>query len=158
MARIIKLKLSIKTGFARFSGTDARIYLGLGLRNGGAFYRLPTRLGDMEAGKLDLYEAELPTGPELDEVTALMILNGMNGVNPAWRLLWARVEVVDATGHSWLLADEMVERWLDVREGAAPGVFLKLRTPAEDLGSEDVVGPTTCVLEPVGVEPDDGEA
>jgi hypothetical protein len=155
MAKLTKLKLSVKTGSEAFSGTDAPIYLGLCRRGKGVFYLVPTRPEHLEAGDHDTFELGLADGPELGELTGVVLVNGMResrlslDVNPAWRVLWARLEAVDAAGHSWLLADAMLERWLGVDEGQAPGVFLPLKQPFEDLGAKDVVGKTSCALTPI---------
>lgn len=147
MATLTKLKFSVKTGLKSFSGTDAHIYLVFCGAGAERIYRLPTRPGDLETGKLDIYPAECPDGPELDAVTHVLLVNGMNGSNPAWRVLWCRLEAVDAQGRSWLLLDEMLECWLDSAENRAPLTFLPLQRPFVRLEAEDAVGIPTCRLE-----------
>ncbi|MCZ7637328.1 MAG: hypothetical protein M5U12_15620 [Verrucomicrobia bacterium] len=97
------MKLSIKTGSEPFSGTNARLYLIFCTRGSGRIYEVPTRAGDLETGKLDVYEAAIPDGPDLAELTAVLLLNGMNGPSPAWRVLWVRLVAVDTDGQSWSL-------------------------------------------------------
>ncbi len=149
MATLTKLKLSLKTGSEPFSGTDARIYLVFCGPAEGRIYEIPTRPGDLEVGKLDIYEAEIPDGPELETLTSLLLVNGMNNANAAWRVLWVKVEAVDALGASWLLADAMLARWLDHAEGMAPVAFIPLKRPFTRLATEDVVGRPGCSLKRV---------
>ncbi len=146
MATLTKLKLSLKTGSEPFSGTNARIYLVFGGRTAGRVYEVPTRPGDLEVGKLDIYEAAVPSGPDLEDITALLLLNGMNGPNPGWRVLWVKLEAVDSAGASWLLADHMLERWLDHKDGTAPVAFIPLQRPFPRLTTDDVVGRPSCSL------------
>jgi hypothetical protein len=146
MATLTKLKLSLKTGSETFSGTNARLYLVFAGPNAGRIYRVPTQPDDLEAGKLDIYLAECPDGPELDDITSVLLVNGMDGNNPAWRILWARLEAVDAAGKSWLLADAMIERWLDSTDERAPLAFVPLKRPFAQLETEDVVGQPVCRL------------
>lgn len=146
MATLTKLKLSLKTGSEPFSGTDARIYLVFCGRTAGRIYEVPTRAGDLEVGKLDIYEADVPSGPDLEDLTALLLLNGMNGSNPAWRVLWVKLEAVDSAGVSWRLADHMLERWLDHKDGTAPVAFIPLQQPFARLETADAVGRPTCSL------------
>lgn len=146
MAKLRKLKLSLKTGSEPFSGTDAHLYLVMAGPNAERVYRVPTKPGDLEVGKLDIYPAECPDGPELEDIVSVLLVNGMDGNNPAWRILWARLEAVDASGRSWLLADAMIERWLDSTDERAPLAFVPLRRPFAQLEVEDVVGPPVCQL------------
>ena len=146
MATLTKLKLAVKTGFGAFAGTDARIYLILCAQSASGTYLLPTHAQDMETGRTDIYELSVPDGPDLDELQQVILVNGMNGRNPEWRLLWIKVDAVDALGRSWKLVDDMSERWLDTRESRAPAYVLPLRRPLEPLGSQDVVGNGTTPL------------
>ena len=145
MATLTKLKLSFKTGSEPFSGTNARVYLVFCSRTQGRIYELPTQPGDLEVGKLDIYEAEGPEGPDWADLTCLLLLNGMNQANAAWRVLWVKIEAVDANGASWLLADSMLERWLDNAKGTAPAAFVPLKQPLTRL-ADDVVGRPSCSL------------
>ncbi len=146
MARITKLRLSLKTGSQSFSGTDARVYLVLVGSHTERVYLVPTQPGDLETGKLDIYPVECPDGPDVDDVTHVLLVNGMNRPQPAWRILWARLEAVDANGRAWLLADAMVERWLESSPDRAPLAFLPLKRPVHALGASDVVGPPVGFL------------
>jgi hypothetical protein len=146
MATLTKLKLSLKTGSEPFSGTNAHIYLVFAGPNAGRVYLVPTQSDDLEAGKLDIFLAECPDGPELDNIASVLLVNGMDGSNPAWRVLWARLEVVEASGKSWLLADAMIERWLDSTDERAPVAFVPLKRPFAQLEVEDVVGQPVCRL------------
>lgn len=146
MAPLTKLKLSLKTGHKSFSGTDARIYLVFAGPGAEHVYRLPTRPGDLEAGKLDIYTAECPDGPDLEAVQHVLLVNGMDGPSPAWRVLWVRLEAVDAAGRSWLLADAMLERWLETGDARAPVAFLPMQRPLVRLAVEDAVGVPTIRL------------
>lgn len=146
MATITKLKLSIKTGSESFSGTDARIYLALGGRAARRLYLLPTRREHFESGGLNIFVAGCPEGPDLDDLVTVLLVNGMNGTNPAWRVLWLRLEAADVNGRAWLLSDSMPERWLDHTADRAPAMFVPLRTPFEPLAGSDPLGGPTCVL------------
>jgi hypothetical protein len=139
MAKIKKLKLSLKTSPEAFAGTGANIYLGIATGGAGRLYRVPTRQGDLAAGNLDIYETELADGQDLAHITGLVLVNGMNGTNPGWRVLWARVEAVDGDGRAWLLADAMLQRWLDTKDGASPAAFLPLKHPFELLETGDTI-------------------
>jgi hypothetical protein len=148
MAKLQKLKIAIKTSSDAFAGTDAQIYLGLGLSEGGRIYRLPTRKPDLEVGRLDIYAVDVPDQLELQDLRGVALVNGMNGQSPAWRILWVKIDARDAEGRSWRIVDAMVERWLDVREGRAPVVLLPLMKPFSELGTEeDAVGITEATLE-----------
>jgi hypothetical protein len=147
MATLTKLKFSVKTGLKALSGTDAQIYLVFCGAGAERIYRLPTRPGDLETGKLDIYPVECPDGPDLEAITHVLLVNGMNGPNPAWRVLWCRLEAVDAQGRSWLLLDEMLECWLDISEGRAPLTFLPLSRPLTPLNVDDAVGVPTGRLD-----------
>lgn len=149
MAQLTKLKLSIKTGSEPFSGTNARLYLIFCTRGSGRIYEVPTRAGDLETGKLDVYEAAIPDGPDLAELTAVLLLNGMNGPSPAWRVLWVRLVAVDTDGQSWELADAMLERWLETGPGKAPAAFIPLHQPLRRMEVQDGVGRPTATLIPV---------
>lgn len=140
MANLTKLKLSVKTGLKSFSGTDAHIYLVFAGPGVEQVYRLPTRRGDLEVGKLDIYVAECPDGPELEAVTHVLLVNGMDGIRPAWRVLWLRLEAVDTEGRSWLLADTLLERWLETNEDRAPVAFVPLQQPFVRLAEADLIG------------------
>ena len=146
MATLTRLKLAVKTGFGAFAGTDARIYLILCARSAARTYLLPTHARDMETGKTDIYELSVPDGPDLDELEHAVLVNGMNGRNPEWRLLWIKLDAVDALGRSWKLVDDMSERWLDTRDARAPAYVLPLKRPFAALGKLDVVGPATTPL------------
>ncbi len=146
MATLTKLKLAVKTGFGAFAGTDARIYLICCTPNRSRTFLVPTRLQDMETGQTDTYELSVPDGPDLDELQQLILVNGMNGRNPEWRLLWIKLDAVDARGRSWKLVDDISERWLDTRAGRAPAYVLPLKRPFEALGNLDVVGHATTPL------------
>jgi hypothetical protein len=74
------------------------------------------------------------------------MVNGMNGRHPGWRLLWIKLDAVDALGRSWKLVDDLSERWLDTQESRAPAYVLPLRRPFEALGNQDVVGTGTTPL------------
>jgi hypothetical protein len=150
MAAIKKLKIAIKTGSEAFSGTNANIYLVLSTQAGGTVYQIPTRPHDMETGKLDVYEAVLPAGPDLDDLRSIVLVNGMNGPQPGWRVLWVKIDAQDADGRTWQIADAMLERWLDTKDGVAPAAPIPLLTPRVDLGTDDVIGPPCCELEIVG--------
>lgn len=149
MATLIKLKLAVKTGFATFAGTDARIYLIFCTARAAHTYLLPTRDCDMESGRTDIYELTVPKGPDLDELQQIILVNGMNGPQPAWRLLWIKLDGVDDQGRSWKLVDDFSERWLDTQESRTPAYVLPLKHPFESLGQQDVVGPATASLRPV---------
>jgi hypothetical protein len=146
MACIVKLKVHFKTASATFAGTDAAVYLVFCGAHDHRVYRLPTRKPELETGKLDIYELDVPSGPDLGQVSAVLLVNGMSGPNPAWRLLWTQIQAVDDAGHSWELVDAMVERWLDTKEGRAPVFALPLKRPFVELGVKDVVGSTTGSL------------
>ncbi len=141
MSALRQLKLSIKTSSKTFSGTDAHVYLVFVGTGDGRIYRVPTRPGDLEAGKLDIYHLECPEGPELETLTALLLVNGMNGSNPAWRVLWLRIEALDAQGRGWLLADTMLEQWLRSSDADAPVAFIPLRHPYEPVDPAGLAGP-----------------
>jgi hypothetical protein len=147
MATLTKLKLAVKTGFGAFAGTDARIYLILCTPRGSRTYLLPTQPSDMETGRTDIYELSVPEGPDLEELQQAILVNGMNGRHPAWRLLWIKLDAVDARGQSWRLVDDLSERWLDTQEARAPAYVLPLKRPFESLGSQDVVGATPEALQ-----------
>lgn len=149
MATVTKLKLTIRTGSEPFSGTDASIYLALGGCRTRQLYRLPTKPRNLETGQLDVFVADLPGGPDLADLGSILLINGMNGASPAWRVLWIRIEAVDTTGVTWLLADTMLERWLDNEPGRAPAAFIPLKTPFEKRADTDALGLPTCDLEPV---------
>jgi len=149
MATLSKLKLAVKTGFGAFAGTDARIYLILCAQSVSRTYLLPTHSHEMETGKTDIYELSVPNGPDLDELQQVILVNGMNGRNPEWRLLWIKIDAVDAQGRSWRLVDDMSERWLGTQESRAPAYVLPLKQPIEPLGSQDVVGNVTALLTPI---------
>jgi hypothetical protein len=81
----------------------------------------------------------------------MALVNGMNGQSPAWKILWVKVDAVDAEGHSWRIVDALLERWLDVKEGRAPVALLPLLDPFIDLGTEvDAVGITEATLSAIG--------
>ncbi len=145
-----KLKVVVKTGSKLCSGTDAPIYLVLVLPGGGKIYRLPTRREDLEAGEMDIYDLALQDGPNLQDLLGLVLVNGMTGPSPAWRLLWIKIQACDETGHSWGLVDAMVERWLDSKEDLSPALVLPLQRPFLDLGVQDVVGTATVAVRSVG--------
>jgi hypothetical protein len=149
MAKLKKLKLSLKTSPEPFAGTDAHVYLGLCAAGAGQWYRVPARPGDLESGSLNIYETELAEAPETSQITGLVLVNGMNGGNPGWRVLWVRVEAVDANGRAWLLADAMLQRWLDTKEDAAPAAFVPLQQPFGDLGTEDNIGNPGVAFQPI---------
>ena len=149
MATLTKLKLAVKTGFGAFAGTDARIYVTLCAPSASRTYLLPTHPHEMETGRTDIYELSVPDGPDLDELQQAILVNGMNGRNPQWRLLWIKIDAVDAEGRSWRLVDDMSERWLDTHETRAPIYVLPLKRPPEPLGDEDVVGNATTPLTPI---------
>jgi len=146
MATLTKLKLAVKTGFGAFAGTDARIYLIFCTPAGSRTYLIPTHLRDMETGRTDIYELSVPEGPDLDELQQVMLVNGMNGRQPGWRLLWIKLDGVDAQGRSWKLVDDLSERWLDTQDSRAPAYVLPLKRPFEALGHQDVVGNATTPL------------
>jgi len=150
MALLQKLKIAIKTSSEAFAGTDATIFIGLISASGGRVYRLPTRREDLEVGRLDVYTVLLPDGPDLEELAGVVLVNGMNGQSPGWRVLWVKVDGVDSEGRSWRFVDTIVEKWLDVREGGAPLVALPVLRPPEDMGLTEVVGETGTVVERVG--------
>lgn len=138
-----KLKVVVKTGSKLYSGTDAHIYLALVLPGGGLVYRLPTRREDLEVGEMDVYDLALLDGPNLQDLLGLVLVNGMTGPSPAWRLLWIKIQAYDESGHSWGLVDAIVERWLDAKEDVSPALVLPLQRPLLDLGLQDVVGTAT---------------
>lgn len=150
MSALRQLKLSIKTSSKTFSGTDAHVYLVFVGAGADRIYRVPTRPGDLEAGKLDIYHLDCPEGPDLDAVTALLLVNGMDGSNPAWRVLWLRVEARDAQGRGWLLADAMLERWLRSSDTEAPVAFIPLQRPFEPIPPAGLAEPTSDHLVRVG--------
>jgi hypothetical protein len=71
----------------------------------------------------------------------------MNGRHPAWRLLWVKLDAVDALGRSWRLVDDLSERWLDTEASRAPAYVLPLKRPCPSLGPQDVVGTATAALQ-----------
>jgi hypothetical protein len=142
MAVLKKLKIAIKTSSDQFAGTDATIYLVLAVGDGGRIYRLPTHKSELEAGKTDIYKVSLTDGPELGAIRTMMLVNGMDGQSPGWKILWVKIDVVDSDGHAWKLVDAMLQRWLDVKDNLAPTAFLPLLHPFEDLGLDDPVGAT----------------
>ena len=79
MPTLTKLRISLKTGSEPFSGTNARIYLALAGRNFRRIYRLPTNADNLEAGQLDIFVAECPDGPDLDDLHSVLLINGMDG-------------------------------------------------------------------------------
>jgi hypothetical protein len=133
MAVIKRLRVIVKTSSAMGAGTDASTYLMLCNAAGARSYRLPSRRADMEAGEKNIYDFNVADGPEVDDVKAMVLVNGMNGLNPAWKILWMRVEAIDSEGRGWCLADAMLERWLDTRVGCAPAAALPLLVPARPL-------------------------
>ena len=146
MAILTKLKLAVKTGFGAFAGTDARIYLIFCTPAASRTYLLPTHGREMETGQTDIYELSVPDGPDLDALQQVILVNGMNGRHPGWRLLWIKLDAVDALGRSWKRADDLSERWLDTAESRSPAYALPLKRPPQPLGDRDVVGNVTTPL------------
>lgn len=149
MSVIKRLRVALKTSSEAGSGTDARVYLVLHTTGAARIYALPARREEMEAGQKDVYDLTLSDGPELDTLAAAALVNGMNGPNPAWKVLWVGVEAVDAQGRGWTLIDAMVERWLDTRPGRAPIAVLPLLAPPRPLTggfNVDLPGPHVSSL------------
>lgn len=150
MPIIKKIKVAVKTSSEARSGTDASIYLGFVLPTGGRIYLLPTEKEHLESGQLDVYHCTLTDGPNLQDVVSTILVNGMTGPNPSWKVLWVKVDVVDDTGHAWRIVDEMPDRWLDTRHPQGPAAILPIQRPPQDLGVQDVVGPATIELTSLG--------
>ena len=146
MAAIQRLKIAIKTSADAYAGTDAAVYLTLCTPAGGHTYQLPTEKEHLEAGQTDIYTVALADAPGVSALQHVILSSGMDGRSPAWKILWVKIDALDATGRSWRIADTMLERWLQVKEGYAPLAFVPLKRPCEDLGATDVVGAAAATL------------
>lgn len=138
------IKIQVRTGNARFAGTDDDVSLRLGP---GLSFNLDKRLyDDFERGDRDTYsvpiDAATRNGMTLGDIRYVEIHKSRDGVAGGWRLGGIRLVVNGRT----LYRNDNIERWLedDRRTFRAPGITRDSRTGLAlpfwlDLREDDVI-------------------
>lgn len=148
-ARLRKLKVVIETTGTGDGGTDANIYLGATWHDGngsdGSVFELPSRKSDFEKGQTSTVGVSIPEsarlyGVPLGALGTFMLINGMNGDRPGWHVRAVHIFGYADDGHTYLLSDTTVDRWLDTKENSGPAVVIPVKSPPRDLGLTDQVG------------------
>jgi hypothetical protein len=95
---------------------------------------------------VDVYDLSLEDGPNAGELTAVLLVNGMTGQSPGWKVLWVKLDVVDEAGRGWRIVDTFLDRWLDAKQDCGPVAVLPLAIPFKELSEAEIGGGTRVSL------------
>ena len=130
-----RLIVEVKTSTVNDAGTDADIWMAMTVNVGGNVNTTTFMLTGQGAGnanqkgKTTTYNMPTPIGNNLQFLSSVVLINGMNGDSPGWHVENVKIVVEDTKGEKWTILDNRVNRWLDTKEKVGPALGLSFRLP-----------------------------